>query len=398
MKKILIINSGWEQIDLIKRAKQLDCYVIATDASPNAPGFEFADETFVIDPRNIPDLLNLAMNSQINGVIADQCDYSFYTAAFIAEKMGLPGAELSTVQKCTNKKWMRQACERAGILQPKYYPCKTFDEVQEVIKAIGYPAIVKPVDNRGNFGVNKVDNDQELKDAFYEAIANSHSRECLVEEFINGTMTTVDGFAISNRHESLAIASKKMLGGNKRVAMEITYPAGYTEVIMKKLEDNHNRVANALGITFGCSHGEYMVTDAGDIYLIECANRGGGCYTSSRIVPSVSGLDINKMLIQISLGEECNFPVAYNGMIASTILSFIQCRPGKIKEILNVDKITEDESVLAFRLSVKPQDIVSSITNDANRHGFVIATGKTVKEAKDKVEWVKDTLEVIYDE
>lgn len=398
MQKILIINAGWEQIDIISKAKTMGLYVIATDISKYAPGFELADEGIVIEPRNLPALLNIALDKKIDAVVADQCDYSYYAAAYIADYLGLPGSGLDAAQNTTNKKWMRTACKTAGIKQPEYIPCKTMDEINAAITKIGYPCIIKPLDNRGNFGVNLVDDDSQVKDAFFEAIANAHSRECLVERFIEGTMITVDGFAFSNgEHRSLAVASKIMLGGRKRVAIEIDYPAQINPGLIKELQVNHNKVAKALAINQGCTHGEYMLTKEGEIYLIECANRGGGCFTSSRIVPTVSGYDLSELLINMALGKKVISGEDAEEMKAAAVLSFFTLPPGKVQEIKNEDIISTEKDVLAFRLAVKPGEYINTITNDANRHGFVITRGYSLEAARETAQKAKETLVVTYD-
>lgn len=398
MKKIMIINSGWEQVDLISTARNTGLYIIATDAAPNAPGFSLADETYVVEPRNLTDLLILAREKKIDAVAADQCDYSYYAAAFIAEVMDLPGPGLAVAQKSTNKKWMRQACSQAGITQPRYLACKTEREAQEAAKLIGFPCIIKPVDNRGNFGVNRVDEVSQIKDAFYEAIGNSHSRECLLEEYIEGTMITVDGYAFGEKnHKSLAVASKVMLGGRKRVAMEIEYPARVASQVIVALRLNHERVAEALGVCAGCTHGEYMLTGDDQIYLIECANRGGGCFTSSRIVPAVSGCDLSQLLILQALGQKVSPREDFGEMKAAAVMSFFELSPGRVLSFENLDDIKADQDILAFRLAVQPGGLIQSITNDANRHGFVIARGATVDLAREKAAEMKKKLVVRYD-
>lgn len=398
-KRIMIINSGWEQTDLIRKAKDQGLYVIATDLQPDAPGFQLADETAVADPRDLSQLFAIASEKKIDAIISDQCDYSHFAAAYIAERLGLPGASLGAAQHSTNKKWMRLACSHTSIQQPRFIACKTIQEAKLAVHEIGLPVIIKPLDNRGNFGVNQVEHISQLEEAFFEAIANSHSRECLVEQFIQGTMATVDGFVFGiHGHYSLAVASKAMLGGRKRVAMEIVYPAEFPQKIVKELQLCHNKVVQALGIQYGCTHGEYMVTETGDIFLIECANRGGGCYTSSRIVPAVSGYDLSEYLILSALGER-DLKVAEDAesMKKASVLSFIQLSAGKIVSIENQEQIMKRNHILAFRLSVKPGDTITTITNDANRHGFLITTGATTELAKQHAEAAKQDLVIRYE-
>ncbi len=394
-KRLLIINAGWEQEDLLQAAKDAGCYVIATNATPNAPAFHWADETYVLDPRNIDGHLKLAQEKQVNGVMADQCDYSHYAAAYIAERLGLPGSGLRAVQNATNKKWMRQTCEQAGIQQPRFFPCKYLEEAQAAAERLGYPVMVKPLDNRGNFGANQVENAGQLADAFYEAIAHAHSRECLVEKFIVGTMHTVDGFVFSDgTHQATAVASKVMLGGRKRVAMEIRYTPPIPEELIQRLKENHIAVTKALGLKLGCSHGEYMVTNEGEIYLVECANRGGGVYISSRIVPAVSGYDISMMLVQLALGEAVLPKTPEENKV---LMRFLQLEPGQIAAIENVETIRKMPGILTFKLTVGAGDQVQSITCDAGRHGFIIATGQTHEEVTALAEKARQTLSVQYE-
>jgi biotin carboxylase len=141
-----------------------------------------------------------------------------------------------------------------------------------------------------------------------------------------------------------------------------------------------------------------MVTESGDIFLIECANRGGGCYTSSRIVPAVSGYDLSEYLILSALGERnLNVSEDAESMKKASVLSFLKFPVGKIVSIENQEKILKRNHTLAFHLSVKPGDLITAVTNDADRHGFVIASGETRELAKQHAEEAKRELVVQYD-
>ena len=88
---------------------------------------------------------------------------------------------------------MRETCKKYKIKQPRFFSCYTIEQLNAASKKIGFPLIIKPVDNRGNLGVSKVEKETDIKSAFFDAIINSHSREILVEEFIEGRHITVDG-------------------------------------------------------------------------------------------------------------------------------------------------------------------------------------------------------------
>ena len=101
----------------------------------------------------------------------------------------------------------------------------------------------------------------------------------------------------------LGVASKRKVGGRRNVDMEVMYPAELPDDVVDRVLGYNARVVEALGLTFGATHGEYLVTADGTPYLIEIANRGGGVYTAPVIVPfplSVISRDF-LMLAEISL-------------------------------------------------------------------------------------------------
>ena len=157
--------------------------------------------------------------------------------------------------------------------------------------------------------------------------------------------------------------------------MELVYPAEFD------LSEINNRVVGSLGVTFGATHTEYIVNDDG-VYFIECANRGGGCLISSRIVPAASGFDVSGGLIRLALGESVTIEKQEK---AAVVLSFFGFPPGKMKKY----EVKDNPDVLAFKMFVEEGAEIEPITNAANRHGFIIAKGDDKKKALQLVETVK---------
>lgn len=398
MKRILIIGAGWEQVPLIKKAKEKGLFVIATNPDASGEGLNFADQSEIANPRDLSKILDIAKKYDINALTADECDYSYFASVFVANVLGLPGANIDTAQLVTNKKRMRIKCQEYGILQPEFYPCVTLKETKEAVKKIGFPVIMKPLDNRGNFGVNQVLEPAEVEPAFYEALANSHSREILVEKFIEGTMLMLDGYVFDDLgHVPLAISSKKMLGGKKRVAMEIIYPAQIPNSLIKNAIDISNQIVNqALGFNRGATHIEFILNNKGEIYFIEIHNRGGGVHISNKIVPAISGVDVSECLIRHALGEKVIIKNKPDILSKFVLLKFFRFPTGEIKHILNKNEVKKNPGLIDIRLSVKEGDVVRDITNDAGRHGFTITLGNSLEEAYRISEEAYRNIEVIY--
>lgn len=385
MSRLMVIAAGWEQERLIRLAKEKGHWVLATAwPAAYADSLGLADVGEVVDNRDLDPYFALAGKHRIDAVTSDQCDYSMFAAACVAERLGLPGPQVAAAQVANNKADQRRLLAAADVPQPRSFPCASLAEVREALAEIGYPAILKPVDNRGNFGVNRVDEDGQVTDAFFEAIANAHSRRLLVEEFVEGTMTTVEGFAVPGQgHTSLAVSSKEMLGGRKRVAMELAYPAELPDPVVARMLETNQRAIAALGYDAGPTHAEYMVTAEGVPYFIEAANRGGGCLVHPLIVPAACGLDTTALQLDLVTGEEVDLPVAAPGGRPTLLRFFALEGQGVVEAIRGLEEARATPGVLESRVMVAVGARVAPITTDAGRHGFVIASGETLAEARE---------------
>ena len=381
MKRLMIINAGWEQEQLIKEAKNMGLWVLAVDSNPKASSFSFVDKYEIANPRDLWKCLEIAKKYKIAGVIADQCDYSIFTSAFVAESLHLPGPRIKYAQ-AANKKWTRLFCKEAGIVQPEFRVVLDRIETRKAAKEIGLPVVIKPVDNRGAFGTRIVDKVDDLDEAYFEAIVNSHSREVLVERKIEGIHLTVDGFGFGKgRHKSLAVASKDIMTGQRPIVINVYYPAKISADTIEYVKKINNDVINVLGIEYGATHVEYILDRKNKPYLLEVAARGGGVHTASKIIPAITGVNISELLIKWALGRRLNYPESSNGKWKAAYLGFIVFKRGKIKKIKGLDRLQSFPGLLHFQLLVKKGDILSEVKSGAFRHGFYITAGDTLSGA-----------------
>jgi biotin carboxylase len=397
-KKILVIGSGWEQYELIRNIKDLGHSIIATHPNLKADGFRLADATYVKDSRDIKAHINIAETHKIDAVVTDNCDFSFYTASILAAKLKLPFADIQSAIYSNDKFAQREQCKLHSVAQPDFRKVRTLDELFIAADQIGYPVILKPVDSRGTFGVTVIQNKTELESAFYDAIDNSHSRVLICEKFIYGTLVTVDGFCFRNGHKSLAVASRKFEKGSKPVTKEIIYPAQFSPAINQKLMANHEKVVKALGYNYGHSHGEYLLTDKEEIYLVECANRGGGVYTSSVIVPLLTEINLNEILLNQSLGTD-SFEAQGSGtefMKKSVILTFLDFEVDKVISSINTKEVQTLPYTVRFRTIYSENDMVESVQNCASRHSMLVIKGKDAAETIKNLEKFKENLTIQY--
>jgi biotin carboxylase len=394
-KKLMIVGATWEQVPLVKKAKELGCEVVATAPLPEADGFAFADYAEVVDPRDLQRVLELVRKHGVNAITADECDYSNYAAAFVRNEMGWHNQGMDAVQLTTNKHWMRERCREHHIVQPRFAACRTIEEVREAADLIDFPVIVKPVDNRGAFGVRRVNRAEDLESAFLHALMNAHSREVLVEAFIEGTHLTVDGcIDASGKHFNLGIASKKIMSGDKPIITEVIYPAEISPELSAYVLESNAKVIKALNIKRGITHSEYILDSRGRCFLLETANRGGGVMTSNVIVPAISGVDISELLVREAFNEP--FDVKPWKESKAAMLGFLVFPPGKVAKIEGVEAAAAQSGVLHLRMLIKEGDTLVPPQSGAGRHGFGIFLGNSREEVRALCEAANNAIKITY--
>lgn len=322
MKKILIFGVGWEQLPLVIKAKDRGLFVVVTTwwDKEKIP----ADKVYEVDSRDLDALENIVENEKPDFLLADECDYSMYAVSYFSEKYHLPGPCLGT-QTITNNKFLQRECvKNTSVLQPAYCLCWDMQMGLRFADEIGYPVVIKPIDNRGSIGVSKVMSQEEFGSAWLQGVAHSHSRLCIVEKCINGDVITADGFCDSKKFEFIAASTKDMYENNSNVAKILYYPGKIEERVYMQIKQCAEQVVYAIGMKYGFVHIEFILEkQTGDIYLVEAANRGGGVFISDIILEKITGIDYVGALLDLAMGKKIEIQCNQN-YIANAMLYFLE--------------------------------------------------------------------------
>ena len=90
MKKILLLGGSAQQVIAIETAKRLGFYTVLCDYLDDNPGQFAADKFYLVSTTDKEAVLKVAESEKIDGVMAYASDPAAPTAAYVAEKMGLP--------------------------------------------------------------------------------------------------------------------------------------------------------------------------------------------------------------------------------------------------------------------------------------------------------------------
>jgi carbamoyl-phosphate synthase large subunit len=303
-KKIMILGAGVYQVPLIHKAKEMGLTTLVVSIAGDYPGFMDADIAINIDVRDEQAIYRMAVEHQIDAIVTNQTDLPVTTAAYVAEKMGLPGIGLACASRFTNKFLMRDVAERCGSATIAYQKVTSLESALAAAENMRYPLVVKPISNQGSRGVSKVTGAEQLARAVRDAQLYSTSDEILVEEYFEGKEIIIDGLMTEQGFQNLPLGDVEFLVDlGPFVSRSVTYPSTIPAALQEKVRTLNERIVRAMGLPFGLTHSEFRVCEeTGQVALIETAARGGGTFISSDLVPLACGLDVERILIQQALG------------------------------------------------------------------------------------------------
>ena len=90
MKKLMLLGGSRYLLPVIECAHKLGLYVITCDYLPDNTAHKYSDEYCNISIIEKDAVLECAEKLKIDGIMSFACDPGVVTAAYVAEKMGLP--------------------------------------------------------------------------------------------------------------------------------------------------------------------------------------------------------------------------------------------------------------------------------------------------------------------
>ena len=197
-KRILLLGGLRYLLPVIKTAHDLGYYVITCDYIPSNIAHKYSDEYHNVSIIDKEAVLALAQELQIDGIMSFAVDPGVVTAAYVQERLGLPGNPYESVLILQNKDLFRNFLREHGFTVPA---SRSFSSMEEALLDRSwyvFPVIVKPTDSAGSKGVMRVDSFADLELALQEAFAHSLSHRVIVEEFIEkqGCSSDTDCFSV----------------------------------------------------------------------------------------------------------------------------------------------------------------------------------------------------------
>ncbi len=400
MKKILLLGGSAQQVIAIETAKRLGYYTVLCDYLTDNPGQYVADKFYLVSTTDKDAILEVANKERVGGVLAYASDPAAPTAAYVAEKMGLPGSPYKSVDILCNKDKFRKFLSDNHFCTPKAKGYENVDlAYQDLINsAFVFPVIVKPVDSSGSKGVSRIDDSTEIMDKLEYAMSFSRGHKIIVEEFVEkyGYQIAGDGLSIDGKLVFRCFANDHFDPKcvNPFVPVSASFPYNMPAEVQTKVHNEIQRLLTLLHMGTTTYNFDMRIDKDYNVYLMEVAPRDGGNYIPD-IIRYCTGVDLVECSVKAAMGESLNDVKmqAYNSFYAYyAVHSYSN---GVLKSI----NISNDahQKIVENHIIVKPGDTVTEFTGANTTLGILLMKFDSMAEMLDMMDnsekWISVEVE-----
>ena len=307
-RKLMLLGGLRYLLPVIDAAHDLGCHVITCDYLPDNIAHKYSDEYHNVSILDKEAVLSLARELKIDGIMSFAVDPGVVTAAYVADRMGLPQAgPYESVCILQNKERFRSFLEANGFNVPKSRGFSTYEEAYAGRAYFTWPVIVKPVDSAGSKGVSRVDSPEDLKAAFDNAKSHSFSGKVIIEEFIEkeGCSSDSDCFSVDGEFKFVSFSAQRFdeRASNPYTPAAYSWPSTMTREQESELTSELQRLITLLGMRTSIYNVETRVGRNGKCYIMEVSPRGGG-NRLAEMLRMATGVDMITAAVKAALGEK----------------------------------------------------------------------------------------------
>ena len=339
--KALVLCGGMSQLYLVKELKRRGIRAILADMNPNAPAVPFADEYYPVSTLDVDGIRELAIREEVDFVISVCADQMLLVAAQVCEELGLPCyIDYQTAKNVSSKEYMKRIFVENGVPTAKHIVRAEF--APDDIRDMHFPLVTKPVDAYSSRGVKRVENMEQLQEAFAEAVRISRTGTAVIEEYVGGDELSVDIYVEEGIAKILCIRVLDKIPENDGfIICRGRYPAPLSEKMYGEVQRVGQKIADAFGLK-NTPMLIQMKVDGERINVIEfCARTGGGI--KYRLMPKVSGFDVVGAVLDLTLGKKPH----YDGQPLNRYIidEFLYCRPGVLDHLEGFDELLQEQII-----------------------------------------------------
>jgi len=339
-------------------------------------------------------------------------------AARLCEAFGLPGFRPEAVDAARDKHRTRAALKAAGLPTPRNGLIRNETELETVGRAVGFPAVLKPVSGAASLGVKKVSSMAELQACYSEVISELQSLvvasgalvkadpsgggvnassvvdlTVLLEQYLDGSEVDVDVVMSEGEWRYAAVSDN---GPTLEPYFNETWglcPSLLSREQQSELKELSVNCVRALGFSSGVFHVECKYTSTGPQLIEVNARMGGGPVRETNRL--VWGVDLVEEAIFVALGIPARPPAPKQPRVSVGYVFYNARRSGRLLSTKCFEDLRAREGVLSADLLMQAGEMVVGPAEGLPTWlCLIVASQPSPREALDFVHKLEEELEV----
>lgn len=385
---MLIAGGGYADIPLILSAQKLGYYVITSGNRPDDLGHQYSDEYCPADYSDPEAIYTLARSLNISAICACCNDFSALSAAYSAERLGLPGHDPFRIAKIIHHKdKFRQFARENGIPSPLAMSFANREDAFNDIGKLSLPVIVKPVDMTGGKGISIVREISEAASALEKAFSISRMNRVVVEEFITGSRHGFSTFLVDGR-VVFYFSDNEHYFINPYLVSAASTPSIVPKYIEEKLCAESERIASILSLKTGIFHIQHILKENNPFIIEICRRAPGDLYI--KLVEHATGVDYPAWIVKAATGLQCNGLTQAEPKGFFTRHCVMSAEPGRVTNITFDTSI--EKNIIDKFMWWKKGDLISDYMT--TKFGIVFLKFESMEEMMEKTERMQDLIKV----
>ncbi len=333
----------------------------------------------------------------LTGIVTTS-EFYLPVVAQLADWLGLPGNSAAAVAVCRNKATVRRTLAEAGLPQPRFAAVTEVADTAAAISRIGFPCVVKPVDDSGSNDVLKCA-DLAATMAQVGRVVATHTnvrqlptaRTALVEEYLAGPEISVETFSWQGTTHLIGVTEKSVAGEPYFVEHRHIFPADLPAAVETSVRDTVERALAEVGLRLGAAHTEIRLTAHGPMLVEINARLAGG------MIPELVRLATGIRMLDQQLRVFAGLPpvLARDTRRYAGIQFLLADRPGVLVGVHGTERASAVPGVERVAVTGRIGAAVRPARNAYDRLGYVLARGDSRDEVVGALGEARGALDVV---
>lgn len=388
-KKLLILGAGPDQVAGILKAKEMGIYTIALDGNKDAIGFKYSDEFYEVNIKSLDEVDSFLDSyfSPIDGVIAFGVDIP-YIIAHAATKLDVNYTiSKQSAKKSEDKFIAKELMKKMGLKIPEYKLVNNKSQIEDFIVKVGFPIIIKPVDNSAARGISYINSYENLEDYYHHALSLSEKKMVIVENYLKGPQISTESFIINEKIYNIGFADRNYNDMGRFLPNIIENGGDLPSIFIKEKHKIQLKrylaiISKEMNIKNGVIKGDIVIYND-ELYVIEFALRLSGGNFSTIEIPESTGVDFLRIAIKLHLNLEVSEEELEIKKNDSISLRYKFLEDIDIQSINNIIVPPKESFIIEYKIYLKEGDLLidNKTKNHLQRVAYVISRGTSRLEA-----------------